>query len=102
MRILCNEGDQPCPYLVCKRKPKCHKYKCGLAYEKRTSKSLGTIWTIEQTEKCVEAQIDYCAMHKKALGNGKCHGAENPAEFIEHFCADCKCYIDKPDQPAQE
>lgn len=94
MRNYCNEGKLPCPYLDFKRKPKCTKYKCKLAYSKTKSKSLGTITTIEPPSICQTALDSSCA----ALINTDsrtCPGAGNPAMFAENCCADCPWYINK-------
>ena len=94
MRKYCNEGKLPCPYLDFKRKPKCTKYKCKLAYSKTKSKSLETITTIEPASICRTALDSSCG----ALINTDSHtcpGAGNPAMFAENCCADCPRYINK-------
>lgn len=91
MRSYCNEGNTPCPYLDFKRKPKCTKYMCGLAYCKTKTKSLGTIITVEPAQICRTALDPLCDGLIDAASRS-CTGAANPAQFAENCCADCSWY----------
>lgn len=91
MRKFCNEGETPCPYLLFKRKPKCTRYNCRLAYSRLTIKGLGQLVKVELDSICKQTlgaicgdRIDFKAKH--------CSGADNPAQFAENCCADCSWY----------
>lgn len=94
MRSYCNEDNTPCPHLDFKRKPKCTKYKCGLAYGKTKTKCLGTIITVEPAQICKMALDSLCDGLINAASRS-CTGAANPAQFAENCCADCSYYITK-------
>lgn len=94
MRSYCNEGNTPCPHLDFKRKPKCTKYKCGLAYGKTKTKCLGTIITVEPAQMCRTSLDSICDGLINAASRS-CTGAANPAQFAENCCADCSYYITK-------